>query len=124
MRGVQVVKIEGTATDHELLGTLQQLGKHAEVVTHMRGAISQPRVKEGYLRKQPVTGVALRIFTLRRRYIVLTPAAIQWYSSAAAAVPNGELSLLPQTAVVLSDGEVGAPVVAALSVTSSVTLFS
>mmetsp|Transcript_21356 Transcript_21356/g.48085 ORF Transcript_21356/g.48085 Transcript_21356/m.48085 type:complete len:106 (-) Transcript_21356:598-915(-) len=37
----QVVKVDGAATDQELLAALQQLGKRAEVVTHTRG-MSQP----------------------------------------------------------------------------------
>jgi hypothetical protein len=38
---MQVVKVDGAATDQELLAALQQLGKRAEVVTHTRG-MSQP----------------------------------------------------------------------------------
>jgi len=33
----QVVKVDGAATDRELLDALERLGKRAEVVTHTRG---------------------------------------------------------------------------------------
>ena len=33
----QVVKVDGAATDVELLAALERLGKRAEVITHTRG---------------------------------------------------------------------------------------
>eukprot|EP00966_Prymnesium_polylepis_P244764 5661705-Prymnesium_polylepis.1 len=49
----QVVKVDGAATDVELLNALERLGKRAEVVTHTRGiAAPAPPSSPTYLKMQ------------------------------------------------------------------------
>ena len=52
-----VVKVDGAATDAELLNVLRSLGKHAVVVTHTRG------VAAGRTRSPPsASGVRMQLF--------------------------------------------------------------
>ena len=50
-----IVRVDGAATDYELVGAIEGVGKRAQVVTHTRGvAQGQPQApsSQGYLKTQ------------------------------------------------------------------------